>query len=63
VRFGSAGNPTRDYEVFTVNAFPMLKPSLTYIAQQYVITGQYVGMDAKSKEWHGALLSVAANLT
>ena len=42
VRFGSAGNPQRDFEVFTINAFVMLQQGYTYTFQQYVVTGRYV---------------------
>lgn len=42
LRFGKTGSPTRDYTVFTVNAFPTITPGDSYFYRQFMLTGQFV---------------------
>lgn len=53
VRFGSTSSATRDYSVYTVNAFPKLRPGTSYFFRQYLVAGRHVEMPSRAGPWVG----------
>ena len=48
VRYGMAG---RDYNVYTINDLPRIKPGSTYYYRQYFMMDRYTEMKAKGMDW------------
>ncbi|EKX45397.1 hypothetical protein GUITHDRAFT_138972 [Guillardia theta CCMP2712] len=50
LRYG-ATNVARDYTVFTVEAFSVIRPGQTYAFRQYFISDAFEGMQGKASRW------------
>lgn len=51
LRFGSTGNPTRDYTVWTINARQSVQPGHSYWNRQYVVSGRFEESRADATPW------------
>jgi len=51
VRFGGTVSTERDANIYTINTRLEVDPGDTYVYRQYLITGEYNGMEAQGKAW------------
>jgi hypothetical protein len=51
LRMGDSGSKTRDYTVFAINTIADIGPGQTYVQRQFMITDQFLQIDARSRRW------------
>ena len=51
MRYGTGGSMRRDYTVWTINPYTRIEQGDTYAVRHYLVTDEYVGINARAADW------------